>query len=346
MKGKALLTIVSTVMAAGVVLAGCGGTQSGTGTPAAGGAAKTEEKKATYTFRLAETHPPDYPTTMGDKKFAELVGQKTNGRIKIDVFPSAQLGEEKAVIEQVQLGAIEFTRVSSGPLAEFNKALGVFSLPYIFDNEQHEWKFLQSADGTKLLDGLSASKMIGLAYYDSGARHFYSRKPLNSIADVKGQKIRVIQNKVNIDLISALGASATPMPYGDVFSSLQTGVIDAAENNWPSYDTSNHYQVAKTIILDGHQRVPEVLMVSKVTWDKLSDEDKKAIKDAAAESVSYQREQWKAFEKKSEDKVRAAGVTVVEVKDLKPWQDAVKPVIDKYRGEFKEQLDAIDKARK
>ncbi|MBA2938989.1 TRAP transporter substrate-binding protein [Paenibacillus sp. CGMCC 1.16610] len=325
----------------GTIISGCSTNQDAK----SNAQGSTGETKKSYTFRLADSQPPDYPTTMGDKKFAELVNQKSDGRIKIDVFPSAQLGEEKAVIEQVQLGALDFTRVSTGPMAEFNKSLGVFSLPYIFDNDEHEWKFLQGADGQKLLDGLSASKFVGLAYYDSGARHFYSRKPITNVSDLKGQKIRVQQNKINIDLIEALGGSATPMPFGDVFNALQTGVIDAAENNWPSFDTSNHYQVAKNIGLDGHQRVPEVLMMSKVVNDKLSEEDKKIIKEAAMESVSYQRDQWKQYEKKSEDKVRAAGTNVVEVKDLKPWQAAVKPVIDKYRPEYKDVLDAIDKAR-
>ncbi|MNW61107.1 2,3-diketo-L-gulonate-binding periplasmic protein YiaO precursor [compost metagenome] len=158
-------------------------------------------------------------------------------------------------------------------------------------------------------------------------------------------KIRVIQNKVNIDLMEALGASATPMPYGDVFNSLQTGVIDGAENNWPSYYTSKHFEQAKYYILDGHQRVPEVLMASKVTWDKLSNEDKQAIQEAATESIAYQREQWKKFEKESEDKVRAAGVTVTEVANLKPWQEAVKPMIEEYRSDFQEILGAIENAK-
>ncbi|WNQ11335.1 TRAP transporter substrate-binding protein [Paenibacillus aurantius] len=344
------LGTTTAVLLAGLTLTGCGlgngnvQKQGGAASPA--GTGQPETKKASLTFRLADTHPPDYPTVLGDKKFAELVNQKSNGRIKIDVFPSSQLGEEKAVVEQVQLGAIEFTRVSTGVVADFSKPMGVFSLPYIFENEEHEWKFLTSAEGTKLLDGLTASKFVGLAYFDSGARNFYSRKPMKGPEDIKGQKIRVIQNKINIDLIGALGGSATPMPYGDVFSSLQTGVIDAAENNWPSYDTSNHYTVAKNYILDGHQRVPEVLMMSKAAFDKLSDDDKKIIKEAAQEAIPYQREEWKKFEKKSEEKVRAAGVTITEVKDVKPWQEAVKPVIDKYRAEYKDVLDAIDKYRK
>jgi tripartite ATP-independent transporter DctP family solute receptor len=351
---KLLVTILSTLVSTSFLLAACGGGSTpttadkkneSTGTTAPAASDKKSEGPK-YTFRLAETHPADYPTTLGDKKFAELVNQASNGRIKIDVFPASQLGEEKAVIEQVQLGAIEFTRVSTGALGSFNKQYEVFSLPYIFDNDDHQWRFLESETGTKLLDSLETSRMKGLAYYSSGARNFYSKKPIKSVADLKGLKVRVIQNKVNIDLMNALGANATPMPYGDVFSSLQTGVIDAAENNYPSFYSSNHFQQAKNLILDQHQRVPEVLLISKVTWDKMSDSDRQLIKKAALESVKTQKEEWAKFEKDSEAKVKAAGVTIVEVTDLKPWQDAVKPVIDKYRNDYKEVLDAIEKAKK
>ncbi|TXK81472.1 TRAP transporter substrate-binding protein [Paenibacillus sp. N3.4] len=345
---KTTTLLLGTTVSISLLLSGCGSSGSAGSSPAPvdknTAAPKAEGKK--YTFRLADTHPDNYPTVLGDKKFAELVSQKSNGRIKIDVFPNSQLGEEKAVIEQVQLGAIEFTRVSTGPLAEFNKAYGVFSLPYIFDNDTHEWKFLESDKGKELLDSLEASRLKGLAYYESGARSFYSKKPVKTIDDLKGLKIRVIQNKINIDLMEALGANASPMAYGEVFSALQTGVIDAAENNYPSYFTSNHYQVAKNLILDKHQRVPEVLMISKASWDKLNDEDKKIIKDAAQESVKTERDEWNKFEKDSEAKVKAGGATVIEVTDVKPWQDKVKPVIDKYRPDYKDVLDAIDKARK
>ena len=283
---------------------------------------------------------------MGDKKFAELVEEKSDGRIKINVFPNGQLGDEKSVIEQVQLGAVEFTRVSTGPLAEFSKPLGVFALPYIFDNSEHQWNFLNSDKGKELLKGLEAAKLLGLAYYDSGSRNFYTNKPVNSVEDLKGHKIRVQQNQINMDLIDALGGSATPMPYGEVFSSLQTGVIDGAENNLPSYVSANHYQTAKNIILDGHQRVPEVVIMSKAIWDKLSDKDQKIIQEAAQESVATEREEWAKMEKDSEAKMKEAGVNIVKVDDIKPWQDKVKPVIDKYRAEYKDVLDAIDKARK
>lgn len=338
MKSKKLVAAVLSVMVAGSLLvAGCGGGDKKQAAPAS-------DKK--YTFRLAETHPADYPTTQGDKEFARLVGERSNGRIKIDVYPGSQLGEEKAVIEQVKLGAIEMTRVNASPLAEFNKQFGALSLPYVFDSDAHLWKFLEGPMGNKMLDGLESSRFKGLAYYDSGARSFYAAKPIKSINDIKGLKIRVQQNKINMDMIAALGASATPMPYGEVFSALQTGIIDAAENNYPSFYSSNHFQSAKHMLLDRHQRTPEVLMMSKAAWDKLSDDDKKLIKQAAMDSAKFQREVWAKYEKESEAKLREAGVTITDVTDVKPWQAAVKPVIDKYAVDYKDVLDAIDAARK
>lgn len=340
---KRLSVVIGAVLGSSLVLAACGG--NGDAAKTSGGSKSASEGK-TLSFRLADAHPDNYPTVLGDKKFAELVNKKSNGRIKIDVFANGQLGDEKSVIEQVQLGAVEFTRVSTGPLAEFSKPLGIFSLPYIFDSAEHEWKFLESDKGEELLKSLESSKMEGLAYYDSGARSFYSTKPIKNVDDLKGQKIRVQQNQINIDLMNALGANATPMAYGEVFSSLQTGVIDAAENNAPSYVSANHYQVAKNLILDGHQRVPEVVLASKAVWDKLSDKDKKIIQEAAKESVDTERKEWDKMEKDSEAKIKDSGVTIVKVKDIKPWQKKVKPVIDKYRADYGDILDAIDKARK
>ncbi|WP_371378298.1 TRAP transporter substrate-binding protein [Sporomusa aerivorans] len=339
MNKKRLLAAAMSVLVAGsMLLAGCGQKdvkQAG-----------SKPEGAAYKFRLAESNPAEHPVTLGDKKFAELVKERSNGRITIDVFSGAQLGEEKAVLEQVQLGAIEFTRVSASPLGEFNKQMSVFSLPYLFDSEEHMWKFLKGEMGEKMLNDLQPSRMKGLAYYTGGARSFYSVKPLTGIDSLKGLKIRVMQNKINMDMVAALGGSATPMPAGEIFSALQTGVIDGAENNYPTFVAQNHYQSAKHYILDAHQRIPEVLLISKVIWDKLSPEDQKLIKQAALDSVDYQRDIWAKTEKEAEAKVRDAGVTITEVKDLKPWQAAVKPVIDKYSADFKEALDGIDKARK
>lgn len=328
---KKWLALGMSMMALSLVLTGCGG-----------GDKKTDAPK-TITMRLADNHPDGYPTVVGDLAFAKAVEEKSKGRIKIDVKASGQLGDEKAVIEQVQLGAIEFARVNASPLAEFHKPLGVFSLPYVFDNEDHLWRFLDSEDGKGMLASMESAKLRGLAYYSSGSRNFYSTKELTDINSLKGLKIRVQQSKINMDMIDALGASATPMPYGQVFSSLQTGVIDGAENNFPSYDSSNHYQVAKYYIMDKHQVTPEILMMSKVAWDKLSPEDQKIIQEAAAESGKVQIAAWKEYEKKSRETVVAAGSTIVEVTDPAPWQAATKSVVEKYRADYAKELDMIAK---
>lgn len=332
---KVLVAGMCLIMAAGALTSGCGGNKE-----------KAADTGKQLNFRLAEAHPTDYPTTQGDRKFAELVKERTNGRINIKVFDSGQLGEEKAVIEQVQLGAIDFTRISSSPLAEFNKAFGVYSLPYIFDNSDHMWKFLNTDVAQKMLTGLESSKLVGLSYMDGGSRSFYTKNPVKVPADLAGMKIRVQQNKINMDMIAALGASATPMNYGEVFSALQTGVIDGAENNAPSYLTANHMQAVKNYVLDNHQSVPEVLMASKATWDKLSPEDQKILKQAAKDATEFQKQAWAKFDKEAMDKLVAAGVVVTKVTDVKVWQDAVKPVIEKYRADYKAELDAIDQARK
>jgi tripartite ATP-independent transporter DctP family solute receptor len=334
---KWLAASLAVILVIGLIVAGCGGKKD---------AAPAADNKPKYTFRLAEAHPGDYPTTLGDKKFAELVNERSKGRIQIKVFDSAQLGDENSVIQQVQLGSIEFTRISSGTLAEFNKQFGVFSLPYIFDDQEHVWRFLNSDYGRKMLTDLEKSRMMGLAYYEAGSRSFYTKKPVKTPEDLKGLKIRVIQNAVNIELMKAFGASATPMPYGEVFSALQTGVIDGAENNPPSYLTANHYQAVKNYVLDSHQRVPEVLMVSRAAWDKLSDEDKKLIMQAARDTEKYQIEAWNKFEKEALNKLIAGGVVVTEVKDMKPWQEAAKPAIDKLGADFKASLDEIAKHKK
>jgi tripartite ATP-independent transporter DctP family solute receptor len=341
MKTKKFTGLLAAAIFAGTILTACGSNQEKTTSDAG----SKEKEKPSYTFRLADNQPADYPTVVGDKKFAELVEERTDGRINIQVFPSAQLGDEKSVLEQVQLGAVEFTRINASPLAEFNKDFSVLGLPYVFESDEHLWSFLDSETGTKLLDGLKQSKMKGLAYYDSGSRSFYSTKELKSIDDLKGLKIRVQQSEINIDFMKAIKASATPMPYGEVFSALQTGIIDGAENNLPSLDSSNHYQEAKNLILDHHQRIPEVLLISKVAWDKLSEEDQKIIKQAALDSVETQRAEWDKYEERSEKKLKDAGVTFTEVKDLKPWTNAVKPMVDEYTKEYKEVMDAIEEAR-
>jgi tripartite ATP-independent transporter DctP family solute receptor len=283
---------------------------------------------AATVYQLSDNQPSDYPTTLGDNKFAELVKERTGGRIQIDVYHSAQLFDEKSAIEQAQLGGLAFCRVNAQPLSDFTPALGVLSLPYIFRDEDHLWKVLNGPVGSEILKEMEANGLVGLVYYDSGSRSFYnSKREVKAPADMKGLKIRVQQSKLMMGLVESLGASPTPMAYGEVFTGLQNGTIEGAENNWPSYYSTSHYEVAKYYTLDHHTRTPEVLCMSKAVWDKLSDADKKIVKDAALESQEIQRKAWKEYEAKSIKAITEGGKNVItEVKDVSAWQKAVQPV--------------------
>jgi tripartite ATP-independent transporter DctP family solute receptor len=302
--------------------------------------------QAQVVLKLSEVHKKGYPTELADEEFARLVDVYSKGKFKIEVYPDAQLGDEKVAIEQVKLGAHAFTRVSTGAMAEFSKGLGVFPIPFLFDSSAHIWKFLNSAYGQKMLTDLEPSGFVGLCYYDGGSRSFYSSKPIKKLEDLKGLKFRVIGNTQSAKMVEAIGASAAPMPMTQVFTSIQTGVVDGAENNPPSYLDWNHYQVAKYYLLDHHQRLPEVLLMSKKVWDKLSVEEQKIMKKAAADSVMFQRKKWDAYEKEALDKVKSLGAVVTEVKDLRPYQKAMKPVLDFYQNEYSDTLKAINAAPK
>lgn len=284
--------------------------------------------QAAVVYQLSDNQPGDYPTTIGDLKFAELVNQRTNGRIKIDVYHSAQLFDEKSAIETAQMGGLAFCRVNAQPLSDFTKALGVLSLPYLFRDEDHLWKVLNGPIGEELLKEMEANALVGLVYYDSGSRNFYnSKRVVKTPADMKGLKIRVQQSKLMMGLVESLGASATPMPYGEVYTGLQSGVIDGAENNWPSYYSTSHWEVARYFTLDHHTRTPEILCMSKAIWDKLSADDKKIIKQAALDSQDIQRKSWKEYEEKSIKIITASGKnTITELADLSAWQKAVQPL--------------------
>ncbi|MBZ9806538.1 TRAP transporter substrate-binding protein [Mesorhizobium sp. BR1-1-9] len=281
-------------------------------------------------LRSADTHPDGYPTVEAVKYMGELIKQRTDGRYSVEVYHSAQLGEEKDTIEQTQTGVIDLNRVSMGPFNGIVPETAVPSLPYIFRSVEHMRHVMDGPIGDDILKAFEAHDLVGLAFYDSGARSFYNtKKDIASIADLKGMKFRVIQSDVFVDMVNALGANATPMAYGEVYSALETGVIDGAENNWPSFESAKHYEVAKHYTLDQHQIVPEVLVMAKASWDKLSPEDQTVVRQAAKDSVVKMRELWDAQEKKSRDIVEKAGVKVSEI-DKQPLIDAMKPVYDKY----------------
>ncbi|WP_244544712.1 TRAP transporter substrate-binding protein [Cohaesibacter marisflavi] len=283
------------------------------------------------TLKSSDTHPDGYPTVEAVKYMGELLKERTDGRICVEVFHSAQLGEEKDSIEQTKFGVIDLNRVSTGPFNNIVEETKVVSLPYIFKSVDHMHRVVDGPIGEDILKGFESEGFIGLTYYDGGARSFYnSVKPIKSIDDLKGMKIRVMQSDIFVDMMSALGANATPLAYGEVYSSIQTGVIDGAENNWPSFESSGHFEVAPNYTLDQHLIVPEVLVMSKISWDKLSPEDQALVKQAAKDSTPKMRELWAAREKVSEEKVREAGVNVITEIDKQPFMDAMDSVYEKH----------------
>ncbi|MEN6477959.1 MAG: TRAP transporter substrate-binding protein [Rectinema sp.] len=297
------------------------------------------------TLRLAETHPKGYPTEMGDEEFARLVKERSGGRIIVEVYPGSQLGQEKAVIEQVQFGAIDITRVSVSPLASFVPKLNAFQMPYLYRDADHMWKVLNGDIGNSLLASLEPFGFVGLGWFEGGSRNFYnSKRPVKTPADLKGLKIRVQESELMMGLVSAFGAVPTPMAYGEVYSALQTGVVDGAENNWASYFSTSHFEVAKYFTLDEHTRVPEIIIGSKISLGRLSKADQDMIKQAAADAVAFQRTEWAKYEQISIDKVKAGGSQISYVTDKAPWVALMAPLYAKQSKEiqdFAKQIQAV-----
>ena len=281
-------------------------------------------------LRSSDTHPDGYPTVEAVKYFGELVKERTGGRYSVEVYHSAQLGEEKDTIEQVRSGVIDLNRVSMAPFNGLIPETTVPSLPYLFRSEDHMHKVMDGEIGDQIAAAFEPAGLVLLAFYDGGARSFYnSKKPINSKEDLAGMKFRVIQSDIFVDMVNALGANATPMPYGEVYSAIETGVIDGAENNFPSYDTAKHAEVAKNYALDEHTMVPEAFVMAKSSWDKLTPEDQAIFKQAAKDSVGKQRELWTAKVKESRAKVEAAG-SQITTPDKQPFIDAMGPVYEKH----------------
>jgi tripartite ATP-independent transporter DctP family solute receptor len=295
-------------------------------------------------LRSADTHADGYPTVEAVKYMSQLLSERTNGQLTIQVFHSSQLGEEKDTIEQTQFGVLDMNRVNLAPLNQIAPETIAFGLPFLFRSEEHMHKVLDGEIGQEVLDAMEPHGLIGLAFYDSGARSFYnSKRPISGLDDMKGLKIRVQQTDLFIAMIQALGANATPMPFGEVYSALQTGVVDGAENNWPSYYSTRHYEVAKFYSLTEHSMTPEMLVMSKITWDQLSPEEQQAVRETAKESVGRMRELWKQSEAEAHKAVVDGGAQVNEV-DKQPFIDAMQPVYDRFAADPKVK-DLVERIR-
>ena len=281
-------------------------------------------------FRSTDVHPDGYPTVEAVKYMGTVLSKLTHGKDTIKVFNNSALGAEKDTIEQTKIGALAMTRVNIAPMNNICPTTVVPTMPFLFHSKEHMRAVLDGPIGEEILKSCEAQGFIGLAFYDSGSRSIYTvKKPVKTVADMKGLKVRVQQSDLWVALLEAMGANATPMPFGEVYTGLKTGLVDAAENNYPSYESSRHFEVAKYFSKTEHSMAPEMLLFSKKIWDTLTPEDQKAIRQAAKESVPYMRKLWDEREEKSLAIVKAGGAQVIEVEKA-GFQTAMKPVYDKF----------------
>lgn len=308
-----------------LLLCGCGG-------------AEEDRTVPLLILRYADNQPEDYPTTKAAEYFAQLVEERTQGKIRIRLYCNGELGDENQVFEQVQFGGIDMARVSLGTMAEAHPGVAVLSLPFLYDDAAHMWRVLDGPIGEKFLTGTRQAGVIGLSWFDAGARSFYTRRPIQGLDDLRGLTIRVQESTFMSRMVELLGAKPVQIPYNDVYSALQTAKIDGAENNWPSYAATGHFQAAGYYLQDEHSRLPEMQIMSTVALDKISeiDEDYVAIvRQCARECAHYERELWLQEEAAAEELVRGYGcvVTTLGEEQLEEFRRAVQPMYEEYPEE-------------
>ena len=311
----------------------------------ASGLARTAVAQQKFIFKASDVHPEGYPTVAAVEEMGRELSKATNGRLTVQMYASMQLGGEKEAIEQAQIGAIGLARVSVGTLGPVVNDLNVLNLPFLFRSTAHAEKVLDGPIGQELLDKVTNSptaNLVGLCWMDAGARNMYdTKRPITDLADLKGLKVRVMGNPMFVDMMNSLGGNGVSMGYDQVFTALQTGVVDGAENNPPSFVFDNHYQVAKYYTLTEHLIVPEMLVFSKPIWNKLSKDDQALVLKFGREAQMNERVLWNQYEAKALEKMKEAGIQVIPIADKAPFQAAVKPVWDKYAGQFADVIKRI-----
>jgi tripartite ATP-independent transporter DctP family solute receptor len=283
-------------------------------------------------LKASDVHPLGYPTVEAIVRMGKKLEAQTNGRLSIQMYPSMQLGGEKEMIEQAQVGALQIARISVGPMGPVVDELNVFNLPFVFKDEAQMRKVIDGPIGKEMLDKITASpqsRLVALGWMDAGTRNVYAKVPIKKPADLKGQKIRMMGNPIFVDTMNAMGGNGISMGFNELYSALQTGVVDGAENNPPTYYTQKHYEIDKYYNLTGHLIIPEIFVFSKRTWDTLSKEDQALIMKLSREAQIEQRQLWDAMVGESEAKLKAAGVQFIEV-DKEAFYNATQPVRDKY----------------
>jgi tripartite ATP-independent transporter DctP family solute receptor len=290
--------------------------------------------QAKLVLKATDVHPLGYPTVEAVVRMGKKLEAATSGRLSVQMYPSMQLGGEKEMIEQAQVGALAMARISVGPMGPIVPELNVFNLPFMFRDDAHMEKVIDGAIGDEMLKKLSdhpTANLIGLCWMNAGTRNVYnSKKAVSSVADLKGLKIRMMGNPVFVDTMNALGGNGVAMGFDQLINAMQTGVVDGAENNYPTYASGQHYRYAKYYSLTGHLMIPEILVFSKKVWTSLPAADQALITKFSKEAQQEQRTLWYAMEKKSLDEMKKAGVVITQIADKKAFQAAVKPVWDKY----------------
>jgi tripartite ATP-independent transporter DctP family solute receptor len=301
---------------------------------------ETSVKRIKIAHGLDQSHPVHKAMLY----LAKVAEEKSNGKLQISIYPSQQLGTERECLELLQIGSLGMTKVSSSVLEGFAPDFKVFSLPYIFRDEKHKFDFFESDLGKSLLRSTEKFWLRGLCYYDAGSRSFYTKdKPILTPDDLKGLKIRTQESPTSVKLVNSLGGSATPISWGELYTALQQGVVDGAENNPPSFYTSKHYEVCKYYSLDEHTAVPDVLLISTVVWNDLTDQEKEWLQEAADESYEYEKKLWKEATLEALEEVKKAGVEIY-YPDKNLFEEKVKPLIEELKND-NEIFDLIQKIK-
>lgn len=298
----------------------------------------------TLVMKAADVHPAGYPNVVAIEHMGQKIEAATKGRIKFQMFPGSVLGGEKEMIEQTQVGAIQILRTSLGPIGPVVPEVNVFNMPFVFRNEAHMRAVIDGPIGQEMLDKITASsaKLVGLGWMDGGSRSLYTKRPVRKPEDLKGMKVRMMGNPLFVDTMNAMGGNGISMGYGEVFTALQTGVVDGAENNAPSFYTAHHYQTgAKYYTQTNHLIIPEIFVMSKITWDKLSKDDQALFRKYAREAQLEQRALWDKSVAEYTAKLKAEGVEFITI-DNKAFYDATAPVRAKYGAQFHDLIKRIE----
>ncbi|WP_186804896.1 TRAP transporter substrate-binding protein [Limihaloglobus sulfuriphilus] len=292
----------------------------------------SKDSSATKILRIAHPLSDTHPLQKSLEYFARIVEQNSQHELTVEIYPNGQLGSDYQTIEQLQYGIIPMTIVSCGPLESFIPQMQIFGVPYLFRSREHMFKALSGPVGRELLETGLERGLKGLCFFDAGARSFYTSKtPIRSIDDLDGLKIRVMKTSMSIKSVQAMGGSPAPIDYGELYTALQQGVVDGAENNPPSFYTSMHYEICKYYTLDEHFRIPDILLISKLRWNRLSQEEQKIIADAAQQCSAYQQKVWAEFEEFSMEKLKSSGVEIISVNKM-PFVQRVQPIWNQFTG--------------